>query len=42
MWIRTVSGIIFIEVEQTVQGFWIPKNSEGSDSSEKGKTNMDN
>jgi hypothetical protein len=25
MWIRTVNGIVFIEVKQTVQGFWIPK-----------------
>lgn len=26
MWIRTVNGLYFIEVEQTVQGFIIPKN----------------
>ena len=26
MWIRTVNGIVFIEVEQTSQGLWIPKN----------------
>lgn len=24
MWIRTVNGIVFIEVKQTSQGFWIP------------------
>ena len=25
MWIRTVNGWSFIEVEQTQQGLWIPK-----------------
>jgi hypothetical protein len=25
MWIRTVNGIEWIEVEQTAQGLWIPK-----------------
>ena len=25
MWIRTTNRIIFIEVKQTIQGFWIPK-----------------
>lgn len=25
MWIRTVSGVVFVEAVQTAQGFWIPK-----------------
>lgn len=25
MWIRTVTGLAFIEVEQTSQGLWVPK-----------------
>lgn len=25
MWIRTINGIEWIEVVQTSQGFWIPK-----------------
>lgn len=26
MWIRTVAGLRWIEVEQTKQGLWIPKS----------------
>lgn len=25
MWIRSINGIVWIEVEQTKQGIWIPK-----------------
>jgi hypothetical protein len=25
MWIRTINGITWIEVQQTLQGIWIPK-----------------
>jgi hypothetical protein len=25
MWIRTINGIVFIEVEQTEQGIYMPK-----------------
>jgi len=29
MWIRTISGWRFIEVEQTSQGMWVPKIDDG-------------
>lgn len=27
MWIRTTIGLLFVEVEQTSQSLWIPKNT---------------
>ena len=29
MWIRTVSGLDWIEVEKTQQGLWVPKKIFG-------------
>lgn len=28
MWVRTISGIIWVEVTQTKQGFWVVRHYE--------------
>ena len=41
MWIRTTRGLEFIEVEQTSQGFWVPKSKDVNNSPNDNCTTMD-